>query len=78
MRKAEQWVLFTHVPAIKCETCGETAFSQGVAERLAEILAPDSRDVPTGSRWAPEYDFEKLKRAPLHGETPRVRTSSTG
>jgi hypothetical protein len=78
MRKSDQWVLLTRVPAIKCDTCGETTFSQEVAERLAEVLAPNSTEQPTGSRWSPEYDIEKLDRVRADGGTPQIRTGTTG
>jgi YgiT-type zinc finger domain-containing protein len=72
MRKADQWVLLTGVPATKCDVCGETTFSQKVAERLAEVLAPDAPERPTGSRWSPEYDLEKLNAAQATDGTSRI------
>lgn len=62
MRRADQWVLFTGVPAMRCDTCGETTFSQGTAARLSDLLAPDAPEQPTGSRVVPEYDVEELDR----------------
>lgn len=78
MRKGDQWVLMTGVPATKCDLCGETTFSQTVAERLAEILAPDSTEKPTGSRWSAEYDVEKLDRAQVSGDTSQIRAATSG
>ena len=77
MRKADQWVLLTHVPASRCDACGETTFSQKVAERLADIVAPDSTVTPTGSRWSPEYDMEKLDRARSTGGMPKAGVVTT-
>jgi len=68
MRKADQWVLITNVLATKCDACGETTFSQETAERLADILDPSSSERPTGSRWCPEYDIEKLDIVRASGE----------
>ena len=78
MRKGDQWVLMTGVPATKCDLCGETTFSQTVADRLAEILAPDSAEQPTGSRWSPEYDVEKLDRAHVSGGTSTIGAVTSG
>ena len=77
MRKADQWVLLTGVPAMKCDVCGETTSSQKVAERLAEILAPDSPERPTGSRWSPEYDVEKLDRARAAGGASKIGAATS-
>ena len=74
MKKADQWVLLTHVPARKCDTCGETTFSQKVAERLADIVALDSTDRPTGSRWSPEYNLDQVGIERPTGEAPRAGT----
>jgi YgiT-type zinc finger domain-containing protein len=62
MRRGDRWVLFTRVPAMRCDTCGETTFSQEVAGRLGNILAANSPDRPTGSRTVPEYDLDELDR----------------
>jgi YgiT-type zinc finger domain-containing protein len=78
MRNASQWVLFSQVPAMRCDVCGETTFSQAVAERLAEILASGSTERATGSRWSPEFDLEKLDSARSDGETPRIGATRTG
>ena len=72
MRKADQWVLLTRIPAMKCDVCAETTFSQQVAERLAEILAPDSLERPTGSRRSPEFDLEKLDRMRAAGGASKM------
>jgi YgiT-type zinc finger domain-containing protein len=63
MRKAGEWVLLRGVPARRCDVCGETTFAQEVAERLANIVAPDSKERPTGSYQAPVFDLQKLDRA---------------
>jgi len=68
MRKGGQWVLVTNVPASTCDVCGETTFGQEIAERLADIIAPDSTEQPTGFRRCPEYDIEKLDIARASGE----------
>src|SRR3954447_6521646 len=60
MKKAGQWVLLKSVPAKKCDSCGDTTFSQEVAKRLSEILAPGSSVVATGSRLYPEYDLRTM------------------
>ena len=67
MWKADQWVLFTNVPASKCDVCGEITFAQETAERLADIVAPDSTEQPTGFRRCPEYDIEKLDAVRVPG-----------
>lgn len=77
MRKVDQWVLLTRVPAMRCDTCGETTFAREVAERLADILTPDSTDRPTGSRSTPEYDFEKLNRVRSNGAAPKLGVGTT-
>jgi hypothetical protein len=63
---------------MKCDVCGETTFGQKVAERLADILAPESTEQPTGSRWSPEYDFEKLERSRTDRGIPRIGASASG
>lgn len=60
MHREGRWVLFTGVPALVCDACGETTFEQEVAARLSEVLSPDSDEVPTGARWCPEYNLETL------------------
>jgi YgiT-type zinc finger domain-containing protein len=78
MRKGDQWVLFSKVPAIKCDTCGETTFSEDVAERLAGILAPDSTEQSTGSRRSPEYNLEKMDAVRAAASRPKAATGATG
>jgi YgiT-type zinc finger domain-containing protein len=76
MKKAGQWVLLTHVPARKCDTCGETTFSQKVAERLADIVDLSSATEPTGSRWFAEYNLDQLGNERPTGESPKAGTVS--
>ena len=63
MQKGNRWVLFRNVPAVKCEVCGETTFSQKVAERLAAVLSADSPYVASRLVTCPEYDFAHLGKA---------------
>jgi YgiT-type zinc finger domain-containing protein len=61
LQSGDRWVLFKNVPAIKCDMCGETTFSQDVAERLASLLSQNSSDVPTRFVSCPEYDLARLE-----------------
>lgn len=72
MRREQRWVFFTSVPAMVCNVCGEKVFPQQTAERLAQLLDPSRREVPTGSLWCPVYDLAIVETARAHGERPTV------
>lgn len=70
MKREQRWILFTSVPGMVCNVCGEKVFSQGVAEQLAQLLDPSRHEIPTSSLWCPVYDLVVLKRAKAQGERP--------
>lgn len=83
MRKDGRWVLVKHVPALQCDVCGETSFSQDVAERLVQMLAKGSTVSPAGYGSFPEYDYAERERPPAPAASTgerktQVMVGSTG
>ena len=67
MQGSGRWLLFRRVPALKCDVCGETTFSQQVSERLAQIAASTPSLRPTSMVFCPVYELEELDGRELVG-----------
>ena len=70
MRKGEFWVLMRHVPATVCDRCGDVSFTQEVAEKLASLLLPGSKEAPTGAGYYVIYDLNIIDRERDEGVRP--------
>jgi len=62
MPRGNLWVLVRNVPAVQCDMCGETVFSQDIAERLVLIARAETAEVPTSLQTFPVYDFRATPR----------------
>jgi len=73
IQQDSRWVLTRGVLASRCDMCGETTFSQEVADRLTRIATPDSGESPTELQWFKVYDLRAPTR-PANGTGPESRT----
>jgi YgiT-type zinc finger domain-containing protein len=71
-RRGDRWVVFVNVPALVCEVCGEQSFSQEIAERLADMLDPNSCERPTSFIYTAVFDLVKIDVARTQGERPLI------
>ena len=71
MRQGEHWVLFRNVPALVCDLCGDTAFSQETTERLLTALHSHSPESRTREIFVPVYDLQLIDAAVI--ETPAIK-----
>jgi hypothetical protein len=63
------------VPALVCDNCGDTSFSQAIAERLGRLSDESILQVPTGFYTALEFDLETMDKATAEGRRPVVTST---
>ncbi len=63
MRRGDGWIVVSGVPAIKCDLCGETTFSQEVSERLVSLLTADPTAQPVDFVSCPRYEYDASSAA---------------
>jgi YgiT-type zinc finger domain-containing protein len=60
-----RWVLIEHLPALVCDRCGETLYSEADTARIHAMLL--GQEPPTAFRSMPVFDFEAPAKAKSDG-----------
>ena len=51
-----RWIVIRQVPALVCDTCGETTFPETSVGRVQAII--QGSELPVASSWTREYAFD--------------------
>ncbi len=74
-KQHRRWIAIRGVPALVCDTCGETTYPNESVVRIQAIVGGE--EAPTDFSWTPQFDFEASASRPTFVTSTSVLNSDT-